>query len=203
MKTSPKAKKAPASKRATPVKTTETKTTKTTKTPAQAPRRGAKLKPPASRSPAPTKTSSDAPRPAKRTPGVPAPAKKFAPRADLGAPVEGFFVRQQPHLLPILEELRALIAAAAPDATAALKWGMPFYSVGPGMMCALAGFKGHVNLILPGPPGTYADPGGLLEGDGKTGRHLKLRTLGQLPGAIVRAWLRTAAERARKGDSPR
>jgi len=65
------------------------------------------------------------------------------------------------------------------------------------VLCALAGFKGHVNLILPGPPGTYADPDGRLAGSGKTGKHLKLRALDELPRARVRGWLRTAAKRAR------
>lgn len=58
--------------------------------------------------------------------------------------------------------------------------------------------KAHVNLILPGPPDTYADPDGLLEGDGKTGRHLEVRSVDQLPQAPVRGWLRTAAAQARK-----
>jgi hypothetical protein len=89
-----------------------------------------------------------------------------------------------------------MIAAAAPSATGAIKWGMPFYSVGGNMMCALGAHKAHVNLILPGPPGTYADPDGLLEGDGKTGQHLKLRALAELPTAAVRGWLETAAARA-------
>ena len=126
------------------------------------------------------------------------PAKKPPPRADLGAPVDGFFAKQPPQLRAILDELRKLVDEAAPDATSSLKWGMPFYTVGGETMCALAGFKAHVNLILAGPPGTFADPDGLLEGDGKTGRHLKLRALDELPRAAVRGWLRTAAARARK-----
>ncbi len=65
-------------------------------------------------------------------------------------------------------------------------------------MCAMAGFKAHVNLILPGPPGTYADPDGRLEGEGKTGQHLKLRALDELPRATVHRWLRTAAAKARQ-----
>jgi hypothetical protein len=76
---------------------------------------------------------------AKKKPPAP---KKYGRRADLGAPIEGFFAKQQPHLRPILEELRKLVEAAAPDATSAIKWGMPFYTVGGQMMCALAGFKG-------------------------------------------------------------
>jgi hypothetical protein len=122
---------------------------------------------------------------------------KWGKRADLGAPIDGFFAKQQLHLRPILEALRALVDEAAPDAVAAIKWGMPFYTVGGNMMCALAGFKAHVNLILAGPPGTFADPDGRLEGDGKTGKHLKLRALDELPRAAVKGWLRTAAARAR------
>jgi hypothetical protein len=128
---------------------------------------------------------------------APAVARKPAPRADLGAPVDGFFARQPPHLRPILDELRRLVNEAAPDSSSSLKWGMPFYMIGENTLCALAGFKAHVNLILPGPPGTYADPDGRLEGDGKTGKHLKLRALEELPRETVAGWLRTAAGRAR------
>jgi hypothetical protein len=126
------------------------------------------------------------------------PAKKMAPRSDLGAPVDGFFAKQPPPLRPILDRLRLLVEQAAPAATSSIKWGMPFYELDGEIVCALAGFKAHVNLILPGPPGTYADPGRLLQGEGKTGRHLKVRTLDELPDAAVRGWLRTAAARARK-----
>ena len=131
-----------------------------------------------------------------KSPKAPAPMK-FGTRKDLGAPVEGFFAKQPPHLRPILDQLRAMITDAAPEATATTKWGMPFYSVGPNILCALAAFKAHVNLILPGPPGTYADPEGLLEGDGKTGKHLKIRSPDAIPSAAVRGWLRLAAARAR------
>jgi len=127
----------------------------------------------------------------------PAARPVAARRADYGAPVDGFFAKQPPQLRAILDELRALIQAAAPDATATLKWGMPFYTRGGEMMCAMAAFKSHVNLILPGPPGTYADPDGRLEGGGTTGKHLKLRAVDDLPRATVRGWLRTAAARAK------
>jgi hypothetical protein len=128
----------------------------------------------------------------------PIAAKKMGARADLGAPIDGFFVRQPPHLRAILDELRGLVEEAAPEADSSIKWGMPFYTVGGRMMCALAGFKAHVNLILSGPPDTFADPDGLLEGDAKTGRHLKLRRLEDLPRAAVRGWLRSAAALARQ-----
>jgi hypothetical protein len=129
---------------------------------------------------------------------VATPTRKIGPRADYGAPVDRFFAKQPPQLRAILDELRKLVDEAAPDASSSLKWGMPFYTVGGNVICALAGFKGHVNLILSGPPGTFADPDGLLKGNGKTGRHLKVRSLDALPGTAVRGWLRIAAERARK-----
>jgi hypothetical protein len=139
----------------------------------------------------------------KTAPGKKPAARKTTPRrADFGAPVEGFFARQPPHLRDLLETLRKLVQEAAPEATASIKWGMPFYAIGRETVCALAGFKSHVNLILPGPPGTFADPDALLEGEGKTGRHLKLRNLDALPRETVRGWLRTAAEVARKKAGP-
>jgi hypothetical protein len=126
---------------------------------------------------------------------------KHGKRSDLGAPIDGFFQKQQPHLRPILEALRTLVEETVPAATASIKWGMPFYTIGKGPVCALAAFKAHVNLILAGPPEAFADPDGLLEGDGKTGRHLKLRTLDELPRDTVRKWLHAAARGTRPGGA--
>ncbi len=128
---------------------------------------------------------------------APAPPSRPAPRADLGAPIDGFFRKQSPLLRPILETLRGMVEAAAPEATSSIKWGMPFFVIGDAMMCALGAHKAHVNLILWGPPGTFDDPDGRLAGDGKTGRHLKLTRLDDLPADSVRGWLETAAELAR------
>lgn len=143
------------------------------------------------------KVTAKAAAPKRRGSPVPAPAGKWGRRADLGAPIDGFFARQPPALRVILEALREDVERAAPEAVGAIKWGMPFYTLRGEMMCALAAHKSHVNLILAGPPGTFADPEGLLEGGGKTGKHLKVRALTELPRAAVRAWLRTAASTAR------
>ncbi len=140
----------------------------------------------------------------RRPPTARATSRRSAPRrADLGAPVDGFFARQPPNLRAILDALRALVEVAAPEATASIKWGMPFFAIGGEMMCALGAHRAHVNLILPGAPGTYADPAGRLEGEGRTGRHLKLRAVEELPREAVGAWLRTAAGRARAGAAGR
>ena len=144
-----------------------------------------------------TKSKTKPKAPARRRASAPAPtAQKWGQRADLGAPIDGFFARQPPALRVILEALREEVERAAPEAVGAIKWGMPFYTLRGEMMCALAAHKSHVNLILAGPPGTFADPQGRLEGGGKTGKHLKVRALAELPRAAVRAWLRTAAATA-------
>ena len=65
------------------------------------------------------------------------------------------------------------------------------------------GHAAHVNLILPGEEGTYPDPGRKLEGSGKTGKHLKVRSLADLPRTDVDRWLAIAADRARSGASMR
>ena len=124
--------------------------------------------------------------------------KKFGPRADFGEPVGGFFEKQPAPLRGILEALRKLIEQAAPDAEASLKWGMPFYTIGGAMFCALGAHKSHVNLILAGSPGSFDDPDKRLSGGGKTGRHLKLQPKAEVPAKAVRGWLRTAADQARK-----
>jgi hypothetical protein len=133
---------------------------------------------------------------AKKAPPVRSSA---GPRADFGKPIDSFFAKQPPDLRAILEELRKLVEEAAPDASSSIKWGMPFYTLDGKMMCALAGFKSHVNLILAGPPGAFADPEGRLEGDAKGGRHLKLRSIEELPRAAVKGWVKTAAKMAREG----
>jgi hypothetical protein len=194
------------------VRTTGSPTRRVTAKPAAAKRavaRPATAKPatarPATAKPATAKPATAKPATAKPATGKPAAAKpsrrpaatKPARRSDFGAPTAGFFARQPAKLRPILEQLRDLIQEAAPDARSSIKWGMPFYTIGEAMMCALGGHKAHVNLILPGPPGTYADPGALLSGGGKTGRHLKLTTVDELPRDAVRGWLKTAAQLAR------
>lgn len=112
--------------------------------------------------------------------------------------MDGFFARQPSELRAILELLRRLVEEAAPEATASIKWGMPFYEVNGKMVCAFGAHKAHVNLILSGPPGAFADPDKRLSGGGKTGRHLKLVSVADVPKNSVQAWLRMAAALARQ-----
>lgn len=122
-------------------------------------------------------------------------ATKPGPRADYGKPIDAFLTKQPPNLKKIVDTLHDLVMEAAPTAHASLKWGQAFFAVGGEMLVAIAAHKAHVNLILPGPPGTYADPDGLLVGEGSTGKHVKLTSVDQIPTGHVRRWLSTAAKR--------
>ncbi|HEY5926509.1 MAG TPA: DUF1801 domain-containing protein [Kofleriaceae bacterium] len=125
------------------------------------------------------------------------PKRVMAKRADLGAPIDGFFKKQPAPLRAVLVELRKIVETLVPDAESSIKWGNPFFTLNGKMMVALSAHKSHVNLILAGPPNAFADPHGRLTGEGKTGRHLKLTSLDELPRNEVRNWVKTAAKIAR------
>lgn len=146
--------------------------------------------------PAPAKTKVAAKKaPAKKTAARKAP---MAPRReDFGAGIETFLAKQSGPILALVNELRAVVEKAAPDAVPALKWGMPMYMIDKAMVCGIGAHKAHVNLILSGPPGTFADPKGMLTGEGKTGRHLKLVPGDEVPAKEIAGWVTTAARLAR------
>jgi len=175
---------------APPAKKTPAKKAPATKSPAK--------KPPA-KGPAtsPAKKAAAQSPAAKKPPAKSPAAKPAARRDDFGAGPEAFFAKQPVALRPLVDALRAHVDEAAPSARVSLKWGMPVYELDGAMLCAIGAHKAHVNLILSGPAGTFSDPAGLLVGDGKTGRHLKLTPGSVLPDADVRRWLGEAVTHAR------
>jgi hypothetical protein len=125
------------------------------------------------------------------------PARKPAPRADYGAPIDGFLAKRPPVQRKVLEELRALIHAAAPDATEMIKWGMPFYSLDGNNLCSTPAFKAHIQVVFFAPSASLVDPDGLLDGESANGRHLKIPDGADWPRAAVKKWLAVAAKHAR------
>ncbi|HUS28096.1 MAG TPA: DUF1801 domain-containing protein [Kofleriaceae bacterium] len=118
-------------------------------------------------------------------------------RADFGKPVDGYIKKRSPDQQKILTELKKLITAAAPECEAQIKWGMPHYTIGGKYYAATPAHKAHVNLIMFGPAKSFDDPDGLLEGEGKVGRHLKIATAKELPKAKIKKWLAIAAKASR------
>ena len=90
----------------------------------------------------------------------------------------------------VAEALCRLVAEEAPEATGAIKWGMPNFEQN-GSLCYIDGSRRQVNFgffqsaLLP-------DPDGLLEGTGKAMRHIKVRDLERLPEESIRALIRAA-----------
>ena len=105
-----------------------------------------------------------------------------------------YIAQQAPEKRALLERLRALVTKTLPDATVALKWGVPVYQVGGRNVCALAAFKDEVALNLFASPSVLADPKKKLAGEGKTSRMLKVRTASDIDSASIQKWLKAAAK---------
>ena len=89
------------------------------------------------------------------------------------------YVRLQPaSMQPIVNRVRALVAAAAPEATESLKWGQPVYEVN-GPMAYIKAYKGWVNFGFWRGAMLQA-PAGFLEGEGTRMKHVKLRAIADL-----------------------
>ncbi|MGV3623964.1 MAG: DUF1801 domain-containing protein [Archangium sp.] len=124
----------------------------------------------------------------------PAAPKKPTPRKDFGAPIDAYFAKFDGEQRKILDTLKALITAAVPKAEAAIKWGMPMWTLnGTKMICALRATKSHVGLLVSGPPELFDDPDQLLEGSAQNMRQLKVTASGEIPKKLVTAWVKAAA----------
>ncbi len=113
----------------------------------------------------------------------------------------GFLEAYDRHISEIALALREIILEEAPDAsesvyqvyTVAIWFG--FSGRMKDMFCYIATNAGHVNLGFP--RGTsLPDPNGVMEGEGKTMRHIKFASLGEVERPLVRRYIRTAMEQA-------
>ena len=116
---------------------------------------------------------------------------KKSPKVQIDA-----FIRQaSPTVRPVLRDLRDLVRKELPEAKEEIKWGRPVYSLNH-IVCYLAASGDHANL------GFYRgielrDPEGLLEGDGKKLRHIKVFNREE----IRRQWYRTLIRQAARLDN--
>ena len=78
------------------------------------------------------------------------------------------------HNRAIAEQLRQLVGEAAPTLTETIKWSNPTY-VGNDNVCYLASGSDYVSLGF-FEATSLGDPSGLLEGTGKSMRHVKVRS---------------------------
>ncbi|MGH7130751.1 MAG: DUF1801 domain-containing protein [Phycisphaerales bacterium] len=111
-------------------------------------------------------------------------------RADKGADASVAIERMAEPQRSIARATDKLIRKVVPGTTGVVKWGNPVYQAEGRSFCALMETKSGVNLALPGMK--LADPEKLLEGTGKTMRHVKLHSLEAVKRPAVAALVKGA-----------
>lgn len=122
------------------------------------------------------------------------PAAWSSSKAAAGKPgaVDAYLKKLDPDIRALVAALRRVVLKAAPGIEEALKWSTPVYSMS-GLVCWLHAARSHAAV------GFYhgaslADPKGLLEGEGKRLRHMKVRSSREVRPAIVAGWVRQAVK---------
>jgi hypothetical protein len=101
--------------------------------------------------------------------------------------VEEYIDQFDPDFQNILLRLRALIYDVVPDATEAIKWRMPTFTLHK-PRCYIAGFRNHVTFAFFDGK-MLKDPDGLLRGSGKHMKYLKFRNIGEIDEEKLRLWI--------------
>ncbi|MCB9549080.1 MAG: DUF1801 domain-containing protein [Myxococcales bacterium] len=112
-------------------------------------------------------------------------------KARPGETVEAFVARLTPERRAVVEAVQAAVAEAAPSAEWILAWRLPWARVGKLKVCYVAPQRAWVNVGLPLGDG-LDDPDGLLEGTGKSMRHVKVNSAAEVPHAALVAWIRAS-----------
>ncbi|HEX2602315.1 MAG TPA: YdeI/OmpD-associated family protein [Gemmatimonadaceae bacterium] len=89
--------------------------------------------------------------------------------------VDAYIAESADFAKPILAHVRSLVHEACPDAQETIKWSVPHFEY-EGVLCGIAAFKQHCNVIL---WKAALIPGG--EGRDEKGQITKVRTLSDLP----------------------
>lgn len=96
------------------------------------------------------------------------------------ARVDAYIAKSAPFAQPILEHLRKIVHAAAPQVTEGIKWGFPFFDY-KGPVCHMSAFKQHMAFGF-WKASMLNDPNGLLQKDEPSAGSLgKITSLLDLP----------------------
>ncbi len=92
--------------------------------------------------------------------------------------VDAYIANAQPFAQPILIHLRDLMHREVPGVEEAIKWGMPFFTLGGRSLANMAAFKGHAAFGF----WRHAEVTGTPEREGAMGSLGKLTAIEDLPG---------------------
>ena len=105
--------------------------------------------------------------------------------------VDSYLDSVNEELKPFVIELRKAITSVSKDLKEEIKWNVPTYSVNKNA-CSITAHKGHVNLQVF--QGAQVKDSALIEGSGKSMRHLKYKEPGDVKASIVEKIVRQAIE---------
>lgn len=97
---------------------------------------------------------------------------------DAGAAIDLYVARENPRLVHVVDALRALVKKVIPRATEAMNpWGVPVFEWNGPLFYMRVGKK-HVTFGF-SRGSAIKDPAGLLEGEGRNLRHIKIADVGE------------------------
>lgn len=110
-------------------------------------------------------------------------------RTDYGSSADQYYDDIDETLNETALAIRQLIVSTLPQASERIKWGVPVYEHD-GLICAVRAYKNYIALQF-FDVGIYLDdPEGLLEGTGKTARHVKVRNKKDVKRRLFSSWLK-------------
>jgi hypothetical protein len=113
--------------------------------------------------------------------------------------VDAYILSLDPWQAEIARKLRAIVKAAAPEASESIKWAQPVYELN-GPFAYFKAFKNTVNFGF-WRGADLEDPQGLLEGSGEKMRHVKLGKGEEVDRELLTGFVRQAVElNLQKGD---
>ncbi|MGC4052120.1 MAG: DUF1801 domain-containing protein [Paludibaculum sp.] len=121
---------------------------------------------------------------------TPAKQNVTKPPALQSGALEDWVARLKPEQQSLYASVRDMVAHVVPDAAVYIKWGHPIWDSG-GPFVLFKPASNHITLgFWHGP--SLPDPDGLLEGEGGSVRHVKLRHSDDLLKFPLKQWLQSA-----------
>jgi hypothetical protein len=107
-----------------------------------------------------------------------------------GMTVDDYAAKRPPAIASIIQELRRIARAAAPEATETIKWGQPVYEQD-GPFAFIKAASHHVSFGF-WRGAALDDPDAILEGSGEVMRHTKIREDSGIPSGALTPMIRQA-----------
>jgi hypothetical protein len=117
-----------------------------------------------------------------------------AKAAEGDAPVFAYIASLPQPQRGIAERIDALAAKTLPNLQRAVKWGMAYYGVDGGWCFSSGAFVGHVKLMFLRGTEMKPEPPVAPVGMGKATRGVEVKSLAELDGRQVAAWMEQAAK---------